>query len=50
MPGFGKFTCRILLYGGHYAGTWSGGDHGGNMFGRLIPAGSAQKAGDKTGG
>jgi hypothetical protein len=51
VPGFGKFTCRILLYDDRYAGTWSGGDHGGNMFGRLIPAATSAKPGsEKAGG
>jgi hypothetical protein len=50
VPGFGKFTCRILLYDDRYAGTWSGGDHGGNMFGRLIPAASAKAEDKKAGG
>ncbi len=36
VPGFGKFTCRILFYGDQYAGTWDGGDHGGHMFGRIV--------------
>jgi len=36
VPGFGKFTCRIAVYKNQYAGTWSGGDHGGQMFGRVL--------------
>jgi hypothetical protein len=35
VPGFGTFTCRVLLYDDAYAGTWSGGNNGGSMFGRL---------------
>lgn len=35
VPGLGVFTARILIYGDQYAGTWSGGDHGGHMFGRI---------------
>jgi hypothetical protein len=35
VAGFGTFTCRILLYDDQYAGTWSGGNNGGSMFGRL---------------
>src|SRR5882724_11978905 len=35
LPGLGTFTARILLYRDRYAGTWSGGDHGGEMFGKI---------------
>lgn len=41
VPGFGKFTSRVLIYRGQYAGTWEGGKepdgsiHGGNLFGVL---------------
>lgn len=35
VPGMGRFTARVLFYNGEYAGTWSGGDHGGQMFGRV---------------
>lgn len=38
VPGFGKFTARVLIYRGQYAGTWSGGDHGGHLFGKVIKA------------
>jgi hypothetical protein len=45
VPGFGSFTCRVLVYGDEYAGTWSGGDHGGHMFGKITHP--DEKAGDK---
>ena len=35
LPGLGTYTARVLFYGDAYAGTWSGGTHGGSMFGRL---------------
>lgn len=41
VPGFGKFTSRVLIYRDQYAGTWEGGKepdgsiHGGNLFGVL---------------
>ncbi len=35
LPGLGTFTARVLLYRDRYAGTWSGGDHGGEMFGKI---------------
>jgi hypothetical protein len=38
VAGMGKFTVRILVYRGQYAGTWSGGGqgHGGQMFGSIV--------------
>ena len=37
--GMGKFTVRILIYKGEYAGTWSGGQgRGGQMFGTIVKA------------
>ncbi len=41
VPGFGTFTSRVLIYRGEYAGTWSGGDHGGHLFGRIIKKGDS---------
>lgn len=41
IPGFGSFTCRVLIYGDRYVGTWQGQDHGGHMFGRVIKARSS---------
>jgi hypothetical protein len=35
IPGMGSYTARVLIYRGEYAGTWSAGDHGGLMFGRI---------------
>jgi hypothetical protein len=35
IPGFGTFTSRVLIYRGQYAGTWSGADHGGHLFGTI---------------
>ncbi len=35
VPGFGKFTARVLFYGDRYAGTWQGTEHGGHMFGMI---------------
>jgi hypothetical protein len=36
IPGFGTFTARVIIYRGQYAGTWSGGDHGGHLFGKIV--------------
>ena len=42
-PGLGTYTARVLIYRGHYAGTWSGKDHGGKLWGRIERA----EAGDQ---
>jgi hypothetical protein len=44
IPMLGTFTARVVVYGERYAGIWDGGDHGGQMFGRLIPADAEQPA------
>jgi hypothetical protein len=36
VPGFGRFTCRVMIFGDQYAGTWDGGDHGGHLFGKIV--------------
>ncbi len=33
IPGLGTFTARVMIFDGHYAGFWSGADHGGHLFG-----------------
>lgn len=38
VPGMGKFTARVLFYNHEYAGTWSAADHGGRIFGKVVPA------------
>ena len=36
VPGFGKFSSRVLIYRGQYTGVWEGGgDHGGHLFGQV---------------
>jgi len=42
VPGFGTFTARVLIFDNQYAGTWEGGDHGGQMFGRIERADAAK--------
>jgi hypothetical protein len=44
IPGFGTFTCRVMIFGDQYAGTWDGGDHGGHLFGKIVPAEDAADA------
>jgi len=40
IAGMGNFTVRIVIYKGHYAGTWSSSKgHGGQMFGDILKAG-----------
>ncbi len=35
--GMGTFTVRLVIYRGHYAGTWSAANgHGGQMFGDVV--------------
>lgn len=36
VPGLGTFTARVMIHDGQYAGTWSGGDHGGLLFGKVV--------------
>ena len=36
IPGAGTFTARVLLYRDQYSGTWSGKDHGGQLFGKIV--------------
>jgi hypothetical protein len=38
VPGLGTFTSRVLVHNDEYAGTWSGGNHGGQLFGRISRA------------
>lgn len=32
-PGLGVYTARVMIYRDHYAGFWTGVDHGGHLFG-----------------
>jgi len=36
IPGLGTYTARVLIYRDQYAGTWSGKNEGGQMFGRIV--------------
>jgi len=35
IPGLGTYTARVMFYRGEYAGTWSGGNHGGHLWGKI---------------
>ena len=36
IPRMGSYTARVVLYRNRYAGTWSGKDHGGELFGTIV--------------
>ena len=36
VPGFGTFSARVLIFDKAFAGTWSGGDHRGELYGRVV--------------
>jgi hypothetical protein len=44
-PGLGTYTARVMIYDGHYAGFWSGADHGGHLYG-VVEQGEAPAAGN----
>jgi hypothetical protein len=45
VPGIGKYTARVMIYGDHYAGTWSGSaNHQGMLVGRIEHAPTTQPA------
>ena|SRR6266508_221504 len=35
VPGSGTYSARVMIYDNTYAGTWTGGDHGGLMNGAI---------------
>lgn len=35
IPGVGTFSARVFFYGDQYAGTWSHGERGGHLYGRI---------------
>jgi len=35
VPGFGKFSARIMFWDGGYAGTWTNGKTHGKLFGKV---------------
>ena len=36
IPGVGTYTARVLVYKDQYAGTWSGSNVGGQLFGKIV--------------
>jgi hypothetical protein len=49
-PGLGTYTARVLIYGDQYAGTWSGKDHGGHLWGRIERADKDGQGADSSTG
>ena len=45
-PGLGTYSARVVIYGDQYAGTWSGRDHGGQMFGQIVKKDAEAKPDD----
>jgi hypothetical protein len=41
-PGAGTYSARVLFHEGHYAGHWSGKDHGGVLFGKIVSPESSE--------
>jgi hypothetical protein len=39
LPGMGAYTARVVVYRGQYAGTWSGRNGGGKVFGKIVKQG-----------
>lgn len=37
-PGIGKYTARVVVHNGRWAGTWNGADHGGHVWGTVRKA------------
>lgn len=36
IPGFGSFTARVLIYDNTFAGMWSGANHRGELYGKIV--------------
>jgi hypothetical protein len=36
VPGFGTFSARVLIFDNSFAGTWSGANHRGELYGRVV--------------
>ncbi len=37
IPGMGTFDARVVIRKDRYAGTWQHGEHGGHLFGKIVP-------------
>lgn len=45
IPTLGTFSARVLIYRDHYAGWWTGVDHGGFMYGDIVRGDAVDAAG-----
>ena len=50
IPGLGIFNARVMIHDNQYAGFWSGGDHGGHLFGDVKKNPQEQHDEDAHGG
>ena len=48
MPMLGKYSARVMVYGGYYSGTWFGDCYGGILSGQIVKEGT-EKKGEKDG-
>jgi len=48
IPLMGTYSARVVIDGERYAGTWSGANYGGHMFGYLRPKPEPKPAKDET--
>lgn len=46
-PGTAKYSARVMIYKDTYAGTWSGGDHGGLLHGIITRGKPEEKPTEK---
>jgi hypothetical protein len=50
IPLLGTYSARVVIHGDRYAGTWSGKNYGGHLFGKVVandaPKPEAPKSGD----
>jgi hypothetical protein len=44
IPGFGTFSARVLIFDNSFAGTWSGGNHRGELYGRVVKPSEREKS------
>lgn len=45
VPGFGTFSARVVIHRNQYAGTWGDKNHGGQLFGKVVPPEAGEKPG-----
>jgi hypothetical protein len=50
LPPFGAVSARVMFFGGHYAGYWQHGEHGGHLFGVVKPREKVPASGDSPAG